>query len=239
MKLEPILNNFECYRQVQGIEVLDTLLTDYLRTHELAVSDGSPNQGKEVRLMRDKPDLSSRSVIFHEKCEIGLYLGLFATNLGFKYTEDEVRDGTAHRQSYLEAHNVAEAIELALLQHVAREVSGREIPSFAILPTRPVMQIFDPYFKVAKSRMDRYLPNNSSFGLYAGTEEFVPLRFNPDDVQASFEMFEKFGSEYAPNFKDRCLRAVKDFVRGTNMKYEALQKSMRATAKQALTFNGF
>ncbi|MDP4039927.1 MAG: hypothetical protein Q8P57_05105 [Candidatus Pacearchaeota archaeon] len=237
MELEPILNDFECYRQVQRIKGLDNLLTDYLITHELAVSDGEPNQGREVRLMRDKPDLSSRSVIFHEKCEIGLYLGLFATNLGFKYTEDEVRNGTAHKQNYIEAHNVAESIELALLQHVAMKVSGRKIPFFAILPTRPVIQIFDPEFKVAKLRMGRYLPNNSFFRLYAGTEEFVPLKFNPEDVQASFEMFERFGSEYhTPDFKDRCLTAVKNFVRSTNIKYESLQESMRVRVKQAPTF---
>lgn len=227
MELEPILNDFECYRKIQEADILDSLLTDYLRTHELNVSDGKPNQGREVRLMRGKPDLSSRSVIFHEKCEIALYLD-------FGYSEKDIRSGVAHSKSYEIAHDIAEKMELQLLQHVAKASSGKELPLFVIFPARPSLQLFDPELEVISSRMGLYLPKNTAFGLYAGIEEFIPLEFKPDEVQASFEMFERFGSEYfLQDFKERCVQVVRNFVRRTNMKYKSLQESMCSTAEQA------
>lgn len=225
MQLDTILNDFETYRRVQEIEILDSLLTDYLRNAELAVSEGEPNQGRGVSLMRENTDLSSLSVLFHEKCEIGLYLD-------FGYSEEDIRNGIAYDNSYERAHDIAEKLELQLLQHVARTISEKELPLFAIFPTRPSVQLFDPELRVISSRMGYYLPRNTAFGLYAGIEDFVPLVFNPDEVHASFEMFERFGSEYdLPGFKERCLGVVRDFVRRANIKYAVLQKMMCSTLK--------
>jgi len=230
MLLDDILNEFPCYQQVQRAEVLDRLLPFYLRNAELA--NETPNQGREVAKMVGQNDLSSKSIVFHEKCEIGLYLGLFNVNLGFKYSEEEVRNRTAHRKKYEVAHDMAERIELLLLQHVARAISRRELPLFTIIPARPMMELFDPDLKKSRARMDFYLPNNPPFGVYSGIEKFVPLVFNPDEVQSAFVMFEQFGSEYhQPDFKEKVLTCVKGFVRCTNMNYQMVEDHLESVRK--------
>lgn len=232
MQLDNILNGFPCYKAVQEATVLERLLPDYLKNAELAVSEGLANQGRQVAKMVGQTDLSSRSVVFHEKCEIGFYLGLFNVDLGFKYSEEEVRNGTAYNDNYERAHDMAERLELLLLQHVAKSISGKELPSFAIIPARPITPIFDPDLKISRARMGLYLPHNSTFGVYSGFEKFVPLEFNPEEVQSAFEMFERFGSQYGtPDFKERVLAMVQDFVCGTNLKFRMVEAHLESAKK--------
>ena len=213
MQLDNILNEFPQYRNVQESAVIARLLPHYLKNAELAMPNERPDQGRELAKMVGQNDLSSKSAIFHEKCEIGLYLGR-------GYPEEAVINGTAYNESYKEVHDIAEKLELQLLQHVARTVSGKELPLFIFIPTRPTAQIFDPTLRISRVRMSYHLPRNTRSGLYSGDEKFVPLEFNPDEVRESFAMFEKFGSQYhEPYFKDRVLTVVGEFIRYMNRRF--------------------
>jgi hypothetical protein len=212
MNLDELLNKFELYAKVNSMPILDTLLTHYLRAHEYT-SDGKPGQGREITLMRKREDLSSRSSVFHEKCELAVYLDLL-------YSEEDIIKGVAHKESYLHAHNLAEKWEMRLLQHVAKLHYGIDLPLFVIFPTRPVLQLFDPNLDYVKSRIDHYLPSNTHFGLLSGNEKYAPVVFDNTQLDLSFRMFEEFGSGFTlPGFKESVEEVVRNFVKRNNRKY--------------------
>jgi len=133
---------------------------------------------------------------------------------------EQIKSWEAHKKSYQKAHDVAEEVELKLLQHVAKGLYGEEFPLFYMFPTRPILQFFDPEIKVIESRMDIYLPDNTLRGLEWGYEKFVPLEFNPEYIERCFEMFEGFGSEYfLSGFKEKVLEVTKKFTERINNKY--------------------
>lgn len=234
--LDVILQDLPWYRGVQEAEVLDRLLPHYLRNAEMQAGEQELNQGREVAKMIGKPDLSSRSVIFHEKCEIAAYLGLFDANLPFRYTEEEVRNGTAHRQQYHSAHDLAEKLELLMLQHVAKTISGREPPLWTIVPTRPAMELWDPTGKISISIMRNHLPG--LFGVYSGKARFVPLEYQREDVEACFRMFEQFGSSYSgPKYKESVHAFVTLFVQDTNYYFRFLEEERERVRKQISTIS--
>ncbi len=105
---------------------------------------------------------------------------------------------------------------------MGREVFGVTIPLHVLFPTRPTVQFFDPDLKAINFRMYLYLQHNTFFGLACGYETYVPMIFDREEVDLSFALFETFGSDYDPNFKDKARELIKAFVMPNNWQQRKL-----------------
>jgi hypothetical protein len=219
--LKKILENYDPYQRIHASEKVAYLLPFYLNGASERTAKGDINQGDAVLKMMGQDDLSSISVIYHEKWEIAGYI-----NRGC--SDDDIKNWNAHNKFYLASHNDAERIELNLIQHVGNEVLGITLPLHVLFPTRPAMEMFceNPGQPLNEHhyRMQKYHTQNTQFGLTMGFETFVPLEFNPEDVKTCFELFEMFGSTYSEEFKRATMKKVEDFTKRTNTEYKKAEQ---------------
>jgi hypothetical protein len=216
--LERFLQGHANYKLIKTSASVNKLLPFYLKWAEGASPhDDQRNQGKEIQKMVGKIDLSSVSVIYHEKWEIMNYL-----SDGF--SEEDVKSGVAHKKGYRKAHVRAEALELNLLQHVAKETIGREIPLYVLAAARPMIELFAENLEEdVEDVMNRYIRIQTKSNWSTVEKEYIPIELDEADVRLTFYMFEMFGSSCGFEFKAETMQIVKNFIDKKNQAYKSGQ----------------
>ena len=187
MDLEKILADFEPFNRMQSNPLLsDDLLLAYIAS--VAIDDS--DQISLIRSSLGKKDLSSISVIFHEKMEMQWYL-----NNGF--SPDDIRSGKAHKEKYNEAHGFAYEQTLELYQFVSEKVFGTRLPKTIVYITQPHMQDFSLSWLL--SLHDH------------------PDQLRVEDVENGIALFERFGSAYTD--RTAMLQKCEQFIRDCKGKY--------------------
>lgn len=218
MKLEPILKSLEYYGQIVNHPIVNECLPFYIdNASRAAIEEGETNIGEVVKTLFDKSDLGSIEIIFHEKTEIAAYL-----DKGF--TKEQIISGES-RVDYSRAHGIAERMEYHLLGDVSEKVYGERLPLLYLLASRPFEQYFGGISEDSEN-LWRHFSEQPLWKIGEG-EKFIPVKFDENAFEKSFNLFEIFGSIYNEGYKEEVRTKVQNFIKKANSHYKAAEEKYK------------
>lgn len=222
-ELEIILNKFPLFHKLNSIPLLDNLLLDYL--NDISKKAGKEfNQGEAIKKMIGKKDLVSQSTIFHEKAEISAYLSMLK-NGKLIYTPEDVRNGTAHKNDYKNAHDFAKKEEFKLLNHILVNDFEIPVPDYVLLSSRPQLGMFKCYDEI-NCWFSKHLDNSLEL-VCLGKEKFNLIAIDKEDFKKVFKMFEKYGNKTSSKFKKKVIYEAKKSAYEINEQYSKFNKDFQ------------